>query len=487
MRVFPQFSVTQLNAKSIQLPALIVSVIVGVVLGLMILRLGMLTLAIVVGVMVLPWFIRAPFRLYIWLIVTWPVFSLYLRVRLAKGVPDINYERVLVPLIMAIVVTSALALKTNLPRIGIWVGIYVMSQIISYGSTRVLGGMSTASPVIFLKSLILPISMYWLTKTLIVSKWHLQRLLYALILSSVIICMTGLYERAIGARESPFPVNTGTASGERYLGVSGGRAAGVSGNPAIYGAVMGMGVLASLCCFVHTEQKPAKIVFGMVAALLTYGVFVSFTRSAWIATLVAVFFFLFLIKDLWKHTLPFLVVGLVPAALILVVASDRILDNQLIQDRLLEQGNVVGRMDRLSFSWDLFVEKPFLGWGSGALDVHMNKEFTEEGFNVSHNTFFTFLVDGGLLVFCSFSALMISVLARAIQILQRGERHSFERSASGVMIGCLLIFLLSGLALELKFFSYFNTLFWIAIGTIERLWDTTDKQLPLIDLVEAND
>jgi hypothetical protein len=78
-------------------------------------------------------------------------------------------------------------------------------------------------------------------------------------------------------------------------------------------------------------------------------------------------------------------------------------------------------------------------------------------------------VDGGLFTFCSFVALVLFWLFQALQVFQRSQTGSFERSVLGVMIGTLLIYLLSGLALELKFFGFFNSLFWIAGATIESL------------------
>ena len=445
------------------------SIVVGAFLALMSLALGPLALSLVVIIIALPWVVHEPFALYLCLIMTWPVLALYIRYEWPAGMPDISYERVLVPLTMILVLLPALILGGRLPRPGIWVSLYVAAQIISYGLAWSGRGIVEPDLVILLNSLLLPIGMYWLTRVFITSQWHLKWLLYALIIGSLVICITGLFERALDFRESPFPVTTGTASGERYLGVPGGRAAGVMGNPAIYGAALGAGVLASMCCFAHARRKGGKIVLGTIAIVLAYGVGVSFTRSAWIAFIVAVLIAQFLIRGLWRWTILLLMVGLLVMAIIVFGGYDQILENQIVQDRILEKSNVIGRADRMIFAWEIFLEEPLYGRGPDALDYVTGLTFKAGGFDSSHNTYLTMLVDGGVLTFVSFLALIAYWLSYTASGVADVPRESFERSVIGVMVGSIAIYLLSGMALELKYFGYFNALLWIAGASIEQV------------------
>ncbi len=450
------------------------AVCAGAILAALTLQLGVVAVGAVVAVIVFPWFVREPFRLYLWLLVTWPLLSLYLQISLPGGVPDISYERVLIPLTAALVILAALTLRTKIPGIVPLVIIYVTAQIVSYGLA--FGGQGFVKPdlVILLNSLVLPIIVYWLTKVFMTSTGRLKLLLFALIAGSLIICMTGFYERALDLRESPFPVTTGTASGERYLGVPGGRAAGVMGNPAIYGAVVAVGALAAAACSAHAARLSSRFGFGAATFILTYGVAVSYTRSAWLAFLAALLVAQFLIKGLWRMAVLVVVAGILAVSFLVFTEFDQILgnillDNPVVQDRVLEQDNVSGRVDRMAFAWEKVWERPLLGWGPGALDHLTGQVFPDGGFDTSHNTYLTFLVDGGLFVFLSFTALVTFWLVRAFQALRLSAPRSVERSVLGVMLGAMLIFLLSGMALELKYFGYFNSLFWIAGATIEQV------------------
>jgi hypothetical protein len=477
MSVFSYGLKARPDIKATSLFTIALPVLVGTIGAIMLLKLGVLALGVVIALVALPWFVREPFRLYLLLIVTWPVLGLYIQVSLPAGIPDLNYERILVLGIVALVMIPALAFKKKVPAVGIWVGLYFGAQTIAYGLAGLSGADEAANLAIFINSLLLPLAMYWLTKTFITSRQRLRWLLGALILASVIICASGLYERALDLKASPFPVETGTASGERYLdeGLAGGRAAGVTGNPAIYGAILGIGALASMGMTAHARQGSPKIGWAAVTLLLVYGVFVSFTRSAWLAFLAAVIVAQFLIKDLGQWTTRLFLLGMIVGTVLLFFAfGDQLMKNEVVQGRILEQQNVTGRLDRAALAWERFGERPLFGWGAGALNAFTKQKFPQGGFDSSHNTYLTMLVDSGIFMLGIFLALPSFWLRQAVQVWRRSQRQSFERSVVGVMLGSFVIFLLSGLALELKYFGYLNALFWIAGATIECLYAMLD-------------
>src|SRR5262249_24473115 len=154
----------------------------------------------------------------------------------------------------------------------------------------------------------------------------------------------------------------------------------------------------------------------------------------------------------------FSLMTVVVVGMTLLMAFEAVVGNQILQSRVLEEDNVTGRVERINVSWERFWEKPLLGWGPGALDVLLRQEFgLEKGFNVSHNTYMTMLVDGGLLQFLTFIALIIAWAVQSIQVFAGRPARSFERGAAGVLLGSIVVYLMSGFALELRFFSYFTS------------------------------
>ncbi len=452
------------RAPGIALGSIVLPFFGALVLTGVILWLGPIpALAIVLFLaVVLPFFVRDLFRPFLFLIVTWPVLTLYVRV------PHMPYERGIALMITGMLLAAAFVRRLKLPGIGILAGIYLVAQLVLLGSNFLLHRLpdSHMAGNLYLEGIALPVLIYWLTKSLVTSTWHVKWLLSAVIAASVIVCLTGIYERAVDTKDSPFPVSAHNEAGDtRYLGVPGGRASGVMGNPAIYGAVLGMGALASLAGFAHAQRKRTKALLAFTAGLLLYGVFVSFTRSAWLSALVAIFVAQFFIKGLWKKTLPVLAIS----TFLLIWIWQSLPQSDPVKERLLEQRNVVGRFERTIFALKEFEQKPLFGWGSGSLDILTAKRYPTEGFSTSHNTFVTMLVDDGLLVSLLFLALIISWLLHAAQAIHRSGRNSFERSAAAVFLGFMLIYLVSGMALELRYFDYINALLWISAAAIERL------------------
>jgi O-antigen ligase len=305
--------------------------------------------------------------------------------------------------------------------------------------------------------ILVPLTMYWMVKNLLVTRLHLKWLLYGLVLACLLICLTGLFEQALGVR-----VFKGSTELQYiWQDVPGGRAAGAMLNPAIYGATLGMGILAGICCLSHVKGKITKIAIVASIGVMLYGVLASYTRSAWLSVSIVLFIAQFFVKGLWKKSLPILLLGF----LILVLFWQVLPGISIIVKRAMVTKTVTQRVDLINLGWKLFLEKPFLGWGSGAL----NDLGTRKAVETSHNIFLTFLVDGGVVLFLAFSLFIGYLLIRAVRVYGMTGKGSLERNALVAMTGSVLIFLLSGLALELRYFGYFNVLFWICAGVIDLL------------------
>ena len=475
------------------------------------------------------------FRIFLGLIITWPVLNLYVQIDLPAGVPDIHYARAGVfGLVLCVIVTAAIAAKyrrslattnralqqrrqkfdqrpqsasdprsasdpssepqsdavpsraissaypmvasshaeqgsegyhgnvSGLPLLATaYVGLVGASFVAGFAT----GSVGSTAVATFLDSTLIPVAMYLFTRKYVDSPRRLVWLLGAILFSSMVICLTGIYENTMDFTHSPFPIAPINESGDtRWLGVPGGRAAGVLANPAIYGGVVGMGLLCCLTFFAHSDGRSKRLLFAGVGCVLAYGVFVSYTRSAWLSVAIAVFFSQFFIRGLWKMTVPLSLVAVLLAAITWGALSQ----NDLVQDRVMDTENVTGRVERIVWSWDRFLEHPILGQGPGALDAMMQTVFQEE-FDTSHNTYLTMMVDYGFVRFALFLAVVASWLTRAGLILASSRRGQFEYSVVAAMVGFLLIWLLSGMSIELKLFPYFGALFWIAGGVIERL------------------
>jgi len=442
--------------------------VVGGFLALATLSLGPLTIPAIVALVLLPWFLSEPLRLYVLLLVTWPVATLYVNIPLPAGIPDLRYERLVVLAIIGILVVGSLAGKRSLTGVPISVAVLVGLQLAWYFYHAASGGVADAGLSILISSTVLPVSLYWLTRELITDRAAMQVLLKTLLVVGLIVAFTGFYERMLGGVYSPFPVETGTASGARYLGVPGGRAAGVFGNPAIYGAVLAAALLAARALFVETRHR---VMVGLAGLVLGYGVFVSYTRSAWLAAVAAGLVAILVTTDVIRQLGRLLAAAAVLGIVVIALLPGLIGQNEALRDRILETDNVSGRIDRALYSWNLFLENAATGLGPDSLDKSIAFEFASEGkgFTSSHNTYLTMLVDGGAAVFAAAIAVFTSFMVGAYRVYRATSPGSPARYALAAMLGTIVAVVTSGMALELKYFAFFNSLYWIAGATIANL------------------
>lgn len=430
------------------------SLLLGLILALLPVLFGPITLPIVFFVLiVLPWLIQDAFRPFIWLIVIWPLVNRYVSFPLPAGIPDITYARLMTLLIVCIFILEVLTQKRRLKKItvlDILVLIYFMAQLISY--IFVIWFEKTGSPDLnsLLNALLIPLLLYWLVKNLLVSRAHLKRLLYTFVIASLLICLTGLYEQAIGV----YVFQPGV-----YDKVN--RATGVMINPAIYGSILGVGILAGICLLYQTKRILIRVAIILTIGILLFGVFLSYTRSAWVSVSVVLFAAQFFINDLWKKSLPIFIIGI----LILVSIWPTLSNSSFVKERASNTETVETRIELLKFGWKLFQEKPIFGWGAGALNTMSQRR----GLYSSHNIYLTLLVDGGLTLFLSFLTIVGYLLKKMTDIYGMLKKGSLERDVLVAMIGFVFIFLLSGLAIELRYFGYYNAIFWICVGVFDYL------------------
>jgi O-antigen ligase len=443
-----------------------IPVLIGFLVALLTVVLGPIALLIALcAVIIVLLSLRDAFRLFIWLIIMWPVLTLYVRYPLPAGMPDLSFDRVMVVLLFVAVVLEAVRDKRRLMKItvlDIMIVLYAFVQLSSRLYVLWFGGMGSPNLHEYLDAVIVPLIMYWIAKNLIVSRVHREYLLYALVVASFLVCLSGLYERSVGLKVFNEPISLGGSGLEyEWQDLNGLRASGLLLNPAIYGAVVGIGALAGICCLTHAKGKITRVALLATIGVLLYGVLCSYTRSAWISVFLVLFMAQFFMGGLWKRTLPILTIALLFIALI----WNSIPTRSVITARATNKGTVATRLDLWEIGWGLFMERPLLGWGSDALNAYCRRAIDE----TSHNIYLTYLVDGGMVLFLSFSVTIAYILVRAIRVYRLAERYSYESNFLLVMVGGVMIYLLSGVALELRYFGYFNVLFWICVGGIDGL------------------
>ena len=157
-------------------------------------RLGVVGMvASFVAVAGLAWLMLAPFSLYLWLIVSWPVLDLYVRLKLG-GLPDISYARVVVGGLVLATIVTGLASRRKFPKLGLPVVAYLAVECLQYSRGYLWGDVPRTTLADLLGATLLPVAMYWLARCFITSRREVRALVAAVIAACVVCCATGLYK-----------------------------------------------------------------------------------------------------------------------------------------------------------------------------------------------------------------------------------------------------------------------------------------------------
>jgi O-Antigen ligase len=244
-------------------------------------------------------------------------------------------------------------------------------------------------------------------------------------------------------------------------------------NPAVLGAFLGAGIVMATAVLVW-EGPPVIRRFSLVTLALTLpALFFTYTRAPMIAA-VAVASVLIAMRRRIR------VIGaLVGLAAVLLVWSNwaEISSSSLYEQRAANVENVQGRLLLSKASLDLAAQRPLLGWGYGQYDeakarvdvssTNLPEEFLY--YYTSHNTFLTILVElggAGLVVFLLPWIIIVCLTFRRLGSTVDSKWFTLS------LLGILMVYVLTALTIDMRFFSFVPALAWIAVGLLRRgLWD----------------
>lgn len=424
-------------------------------------------------VLAISWLVREPFRLFLWYLVTVPFVSPYVNLEMPVGVPDISYDRVILLMIFVVIFIDCIFYGMELPKVSsFFLAVFVITLL---GQARLFafGSMADdeASRIV---SVFVPFAVYWLTKCLVVSRSKLQSLLTCLIVAALLICLSGLVEQVLNLEYSLFARGEDLQPLPRSLDAPGGRAAGVMTNPAAYGATVGMGMLVCIGCYFYTLHCMKRLLLGASIAFLFYGVLACYTRGAWLAVLASLVVAQFYLKGLRRPLL------LLSVCCILAVGFfyGDLQSHEVVQERVLETDNVVGRYERTVFGANKFLAKPIFGWGPGGYNelIKNSRQYGFGGFSSSHNALMTMCVDGGLVYVLTVFALFLFWIKRAHAVAKEPPPTSLERHAVVAFASFIVIWIFSAMTVEMRYFSYLNSLLFMAGAVIERMTEISGPE-----------
>ena len=285
-----------------------------------------------------------------------------------------------------------------------------------------------------------------------------RRVAHALLVSAVVLSLMAIFEFRTGW-------NLWHDTGWRTGAVA--RSVATLGNPAVLGTFLGIAIAISAAVLAWNGPQQLRRLAWSVVALAPLGLFVTYTRGPILAAIVAVLPILLLTRRGWHRS----VIALGALGLVALMLWPRFESTHVYSARVANSSTIDTRVLIQQWSLDLAREKPVLGWGYGSFDrVKNQSRFSSGTFNrtaglanTSHDTFLTILVELGLVGL----VLWATPLVAAFLGILRGARAQMDWEVAA-LLGTVIVYLVSALTFDMRFFSFVPALPWIAAGLARR-------------------
>lgn len=254
------------------------------------------------------------------------------------------------------------------------------------------------------------------------------------------------------------------------------RTTGSLGDPSTYGQALIFSGAILLHRAAGTAKPSLRLLFFGVSMMAFFCVFFSFSRSTWLAGLLAFGGLAYLYP---RRILPFSLFAVLASAVVgIVFFSEQI---EFAGRRLYSQGSeraAVTRFPVYLAGMRMFLEKPIVGWGYANFDRYdrefqgrIEGVFDDNKDHASHNFYLTILSEQGLVGFCLFLFPAIWWMVVSVKERLRVGLNGFQNR------NLLLIVWLSviGHLLLINFHNIRNPfawgLWWLALGWIAAMVD----------------
>ncbi len=287
---------------------------------------------------------------------------------------------------------------------------------------------------------LIPLVVYWIARQSPVSDSQVRTLQKAFVAFGVYLAITGLCEVA-GLWQFVYP----TYIRDPGVGLHFGRARGPMVHSVTYGMYLASALLALWELLRNAPTRRSKLAYASLAPLFAAGLYVSYTRSVWLGTglallIVAVTTF----PVAWRRLA---IAGAVAGALFVgAFKLDAIVGLQREGSVANTRQSVDMRGSFAYVSWLMFQDRPWFGFGFGQFPTAKLDYLSDRSSDlpleqirgyVHHNTYLSLLTETGLIGLGLFIAILIAWSRRAWRLWNDAAQSEALRSLGPLTLGVL--------------------------------------------------
>lgn len=420
--------------------------------------------------------------IYLWLLTV--LFFKYQKMEFADSImPDMDISRIVFVLLLGVFVLEVLARKR---RLYVFTGIEysmfffcvlaIVSMVWTGSLVKESGGLGIGE---FLTGYLFPFFMFYVSQHVFDTSEKRNVFIKFIMVLGAYLCLTAFFEH----------FNVHALIWPKYIldpavGIHFERARGPFAQAAVNGTVLGFVLVSAfLFLFVSDRKKLWKIFSWMLLILSPIAIFFTYTRASWIGALLG-----FAVAMLYamRHQKKMFLIIIVLLCCLVASSLFFILDEDTMHLASRRAGNENPIYDRLNLyiaSKNMFMDHPFLGVGFGQFKKYVIGYYENidgipfRSMEVSeHDTFIGILAEMGIAGFALILSIYFLILSKSIRLYKLLAHKPGEKAMIAVFWAVMAVFVVNSLFIEMRYFEFVNSLFFIFAGIIygwERHHDTS--------------
>lgn len=391
---------------------------------------------------------------------------MFLNFRLADGLPDVSLTRVMIGLLIGVLFARSMTGHHKLaPLTGIeWA---MLATLAGLGVAVWRAEATTSALQWVFDYFIAPFLIYYVARDTTINTSALNRVLWAIATVGAISAAYGVYTQITGH----ILFIEGELTGPLWYSENLRIMRGLFDAPHVFGAVFSLAIPVQFYLMIKAPTHNSRVLAALMLAITTLGLFFTYKRTAWIATLASLMVIQFYFPRFRRVLLAIVaVVGLVSW-----MYADQITDSAVATERVGEGADTFnGRIELWQTAWDYIQREPWLGYGLFASKNYTNLRAIE-----SH--YLWILLDAGLLGFIPYVLMFVLLIRLVLKLIHRAASCQTvtlaDRDLFGILLGMLIAYLVS-LSTVVMNNEYPHMLLFLALGAIAGSRTSLSPQTP---------
>jgi putative inorganic carbon (hco3(-)) transporter len=227
-----------------------------------------------------------------------------------------------------------------------------------------------------------------------------------------------------------------------------------------------LNLLGVLALHAHLRRRIRGVKATVLLASLPFAIMATMTRAVWLSFVVSVGVLIFRSHD--RRLRRICVAVTIIGALGLLIALSFDDQRRALTDRLRESGPLEFRQAVYAGGWQMFLEKPFTGWGVNQMPAELARHVSgyKERELYPHNTYLELLVEHGILGLALYAWLMWEIFRLGRGLVPRAERDGLLNQQFHAMWPVLLGVYWVNAALVVMNYQFVNGLLFTMAGML---------------------